>query len=161
MPDDRSVGQCLLHAMAWNISTLVSYDPSECVEVFDNGEESDSRPPAPTIHIEVPVSKDFIWCRYAELPQIRLVSFTYGKDPTDWKFYFALIFEDYFRQFWEMVENGMEEREMALPGAWVEEDIDEMSLDFEYDIEHGRDFDGKGYAGVSPYFNPKLFPPKW
>jgi hypothetical protein len=44
-------GQCLVHAMAWNISTLVSYDRSGCVKVFDDGEEeADSRPPAPTIH---------------------------------------------------------------------------------------------------------------
>jgi hypothetical protein len=91
-----------------------------------------------------------------ELPQIRLVSFTYGKDPTDWKFYFALIFEDYFRQFWEIVENGTEDMEMELPGAWVEKDTYGMLLDFEYDFEHGRDFEGKGYADVSPYFDSKL-----
>ena len=47
----------------------------------------------------------------------RLVNFTYGSLPSDWKFYFVqewYIWSDWLVEFWDMVEHP----ERAMPGAW-------------------------------------------
>ena len=82
-------------------------------------------------------------CRPPYYSWLRLVSFTYGLEPDDWKFYFIEIMEDWFVQFWDMVEHP----EYKMPGAWSVEDNDSDNYLLDYRIlpqlykkEFGREF---------------------
>ncbi|PQE29043.1 Ankyrin repeat-containing domain protein [Rutstroemia sp. NJR-2017a BBW] len=91
-------------------------------------------------------------------PRIRLVSFSYGPKPDDWRFR-SVISEEYygyyrmFREFWSMVDHP----ERATPGAWdaapqwepmpwpddddpVHEDSD-LDYDSDYDSDSDYDYD--------------------
>jgi len=47
-------------------------------------------------------------------PNLRLINFTYGAQPKDWKFWFIEVLEDWFSEFWDMVDHP----ERSMPGAW-------------------------------------------
>ncbi|KAJ0297162.1 hypothetical protein COL516b_010901 [Colletotrichum fioriniae] len=49
---------------------------------------------------------------------MRLVSFTYGPEPKDWKLVWSLEAEEYAGEFWDLIENPP----LRVPGAWVDED---------------------------------------
>jgi hypothetical protein len=49
--------------------------------------------------------------------KLRLISFTYGSDPDDWKFWVEPVMENYLLHFWEMIDHP----ERAMSGAWEEE----------------------------------------
>lgn len=50
--------------------------------------------------------------------QLHMVTFTYGASPWDWRFYFVDGFEDYFGEFWGMVDQPNQEGQCGMPGAW-------------------------------------------
>ncbi|KXH42053.1 hypothetical protein CNYM01_08403 [Colletotrichum nymphaeae SA-01] len=49
---------------------------------------------------------------------MRLVSFTYGREPGDWDLIWSLEAEEYAGEFWDLIENPP----LRIPGAWVDED---------------------------------------
>lgn len=50
--------------------------------------------------------------------RIKILGFTYGSQPEDWHFWFPAENDHYIGEFWRMVE----EPEIYIPGAWVEEE---------------------------------------
>jgi hypothetical protein len=46
----------------------------------------------------------------------RLLSFTYGSVPSEWKFWVIEIMNDAFAEFWDMIDHS----ERKVPGAWTE-----------------------------------------
>jgi hypothetical protein len=63
--------------------------------------------------------KSGCWTR--RVSELRLINFTYGPQLNDWKFWFAPVLEDYFKDFWGTIDHP----ERAMPGAWEEESSDE------------------------------------
>jgi hypothetical protein len=83
------------------------------------------------IHSQKKVSKEWTSTRGTRMLLLRLISFTYGPEPADWKFWFSEGMEVYFVQFWDMVDHP----ERALPGAWIEGQHEEFCLCVSYDPE--------------------------
>jgi hypothetical protein len=48
--------------------------------------------------------------------RIRLLSFTYGVMPSDWKFWVTEVVDDAFAEFWDMIDHS----ELTIPGAWCD-----------------------------------------
>jgi len=78
------------------------------VDLVDYGHEEQE------IHIQKQVSKEW---QLSSTRLLRLISFTYGSEPTDWEFWFTEVMENYFLCFWDMVDHP----ERGMPGAWNEE----------------------------------------
>ena len=56
---------------------------------------------------------------------VRLIGFTYGPTPEDWKVWFSEPTDIYVGEFWHGIENPWEHISGAwehIPGAWVEND---------------------------------------
>jgi hypothetical protein len=68
-------------------------------------------------------------CRWtANYLRIRLINFTYGPEPGDWRLWIEPVMPNYFIQFWEMVDHP----ERTMPGAW-EEECSAYDSDYYYD----------------------------
>jgi hypothetical protein len=57
---------------------------------------------------------------------LRLINFIYGPEPNDWIFWFEPVIEEYFMDFWRMINHP----EKTMPGAW--EDDSDFNDDFDY-----------------------------
>lgn len=60
--------------------------------------------------------------------QLRLINFTYGPRPCDWRFYFSEPTDYLAGEFWSMIEAesdaNQEPLELAMPGSWT--DVDDV-----------------------------------
>ncbi|PQE31419.1 Ankyrin repeat-containing domain protein [Rutstroemia sp. NJR-2017a WRK4] len=88
--------------------------------------------------------------RFLEDPGLRLISFTYGPKPDDWRLRWVFIEEYYgyyrmFREFWSMVDHP----ERATPGAWdaapqwepnPRYHVEDLDSDLDYDSDSESDW---------------------
>ncbi|TVY68794.1 hypothetical protein LSUE1_G008268 [Lachnellula suecica] len=83
------------------------------------------------LHLKRRVDKEWLFCTNRDVPCLRLIGFDYGPEPADWHFWFTNVMENYFLEFWEMVNNP----EDTLPGAWVEDYEPRRCRCWDYDPE--------------------------
>ncbi|KAF3069745.1 hypothetical protein GL218_07876 [Daldinia childiae] len=52
--------------------------------------------------------------------EMRPIGFKFGPKPEDWEFYFYEPIDDYFSEFWKLIEDPP----IRVPGSWVDDDDD-------------------------------------
>jgi len=99
------------------------------VDLVTYGEEEQRVLGSPAVNAEYVC---YEWLQRREIyvaRKLRLVGFTYGPEPDDWKFWFVPVMDKSFIHFWEMVDHP----ERAMPGAWEEEPSDDDEYWSEWD----------------------------
>lgn len=58
--------------------------------------------------------------RHFESGEIRLISFDFGESPSQWRFWWSEVTDDFAGDFWNLVKE-QEISDLKVPGAWVED----------------------------------------